>query len=86
MNGELTNIIAKEDNRTIFKKWYSRGTWVVQLVKCPTLGFGSDHDLMGPELEPGPAPHSKQSLLKTLFHSPPAPPTPHTCSHTLSNK
>ena len=30
MNGELTNIIAKEDNRTIFKKWYSRGTWVAQ--------------------------------------------------------
>ena len=23
-----------------------RGTWVAQVVKCLTLGFGSDHDLM----------------------------------------
>ena len=23
-----------------------RGAWVVQSIKCPTLDFGSDHDLM----------------------------------------
>ena len=30
-----------------FKKMgIDRGTWVTQLVKCPTLGFGSGYDLM----------------------------------------
>ena len=29
------------------------GTWVAQLVKCPTLDFGSGHDLMVCEIEPG---------------------------------
>ena len=28
-----------------FKKEHSRGTWVAQSVKRPTLGFGSGHDL-----------------------------------------
>ena len=31
---------------------WKRGTWVAQLVKCPTLGFGSGHDLKVWELEP----------------------------------
>ena len=30
-----------------------RGTWVAQLVKCPTLYFGSGHDLMVLRLGPG---------------------------------
>ena len=28
------------------------GTWVAQPVKCPTLGFGSSHDLMVREIKP----------------------------------
>ena len=28
------------------------GAWVAQLVKRPTLDFGSGHDLMIPEIEP----------------------------------
>ena len=28
------------------------GTWVAQLVKRPTLGFSSSHDLMVHEIEP----------------------------------
>ena len=33
---------------------------MVQLVKGPTLGFGSGHDLMGHEIKP----HSVRSLLE----------------------
>ena len=29
-----------------------QGTWVDQSVKCPTLDFGSGHDLMVHEIEP----------------------------------
>ena len=29
-----------------------RGTWVVQLAKCPTLDFSSGHDLTVREFEP----------------------------------
>lgn len=29
----------------LIKYKHSQGTWVAQLVKCPTLGFGSGHDL-----------------------------------------
>ena len=29
-----------------------RGAWVAQLVKCLTLDFGSDHDLMVREFKP----------------------------------
>ena len=29
-----------------------RGAKVAQSVECPTLGFGSDHDLMVREFEP----------------------------------
>ena len=28
------------------------GAWMAHLVKCPTLGFGSGHDLTVPEIEP----------------------------------
>ena len=28
----------------VFRGW-DRGTWVAQLVKCPTLDFSSVHDL-----------------------------------------
>ena len=31
---------------------YSRGVWVAHLVECPTLCFGSGHDLMGHEMDP----------------------------------
>ena len=31
---------------TLYMRETSRGTWVAQLVEQPTLGFGSDHDLM----------------------------------------
>ena len=33
-------------------KMMCRGAWVVPSVECPTLGFGSGHDLMACELEP----------------------------------
>ena len=29
-----------------------QGNWVAQSVKCPTLGFGSGHDVMVREFEP----------------------------------
>ena len=29
-----------------------KGTWVAQSVECPTLGFGSDHDLEVCGIEP----------------------------------
>ena len=29
----------------------NRGAWVAQSVKCPTLGFGSGHDLVVSEFE-----------------------------------
>ena len=29
-----------------------QGTWVAQLVKHPSLDFGSGHDLMVPEIKP----------------------------------
>ena len=30
----------------LFQNKLKKGTWVAQSVKCPTLGFGSRHDLM----------------------------------------
>ena len=35
----------------MFKK-IPGGAWVAQLVKCPTLGFGSGHDVVVCEFEP----------------------------------
>ena len=37
---------------TFLKKLKIGGTWVAQSVKCPTLGFGSGHDLVFHEIEP----------------------------------
>ena len=34
------------------KKEITWGTWVAQLIKRPTLDFGSGHDLMVPQIEP----------------------------------
>ena len=34
------------------RKQASRGTWVAQLVKHPTLDLGSSHDLVVPKFEP----------------------------------
>ena len=34
------------------KKAGCEGTWVAQLVECPTLDFGSGHDLTVHEFEP----------------------------------
>ena len=39
-----------------FEKNEGRGTWVAQLVKCPTLDFGSGHDLRVMRLSPALAP------------------------------
>ena len=36
----------------MYLKGLSWGTWVAQSVKCPTLGFGSGHDLMIHEFKP----------------------------------
>ena len=55
------------------------------MVKNPTLGFGLGYDLKAVGLSPRLAPHSAQSLLKTLPLSLSAPPP---CMHpcTLSLK
>ena len=37
----MTCLPAKEHKELLS----ARGTWVVQLVECPTLDFGSGHDL-----------------------------------------
>ena len=47
------------------------GTWVVQSVKCLTLGFGSGRDLMV-------STPTVWSLLGILSPSPSAPPPTHT--------
>ena len=67
-------------------KSHQWGTWVVQSVKHPTLGFGPGHDyrvvIPGSwDWAPCQAPHSAWSLLKIL--SPFAPPT-HALSLSLS--
>ena len=38
--------------RLFLKKLDFMSSYVAQLVKCPTLGFGSGHDLTIPEFEP----------------------------------
>ena len=40
------------ENRTQSQNKKGRGTWVTQLVKCLTLGFNSDHDLIVHEIKP----------------------------------
>ena len=44
-----------------FKNVSSRGTCVAQLVKCPTLGFGSGHDLRVCEFKPHTGLHTDSS-------------------------
>ena len=44
----------------------SGGAWVAQSIKCPTLGFGSDHDLRVVRLSPMWGSHWAWSLLKIL--------------------
>jgi len=34
------------------KYWHPQGAWVAQSVKCPTLDFGSGHDLRVGRLSP----------------------------------
>ena len=54
-----------------------RGTWEAQLVKCPTLGFGSGHDLWFREFEPHIGVHAdivepaRDSLSPSLSAPPP---------------
>ena len=45
-------ILYLHDGNSAVKKLLSWGTWVAQLVKCPTCDFGSGHDLMDCETEP----------------------------------
>lgn len=74
-----------------FMKEKLNGAWVVQSVKCPTLGFHSSHDLMGHDLKghdllghginpTGQPPHSEGVYLK--IHS--LCPTPNLYSSSLS--
>ena len=76
---------------TIFikKQCSSWGTWVAQLVKWPTLGFSSGHDLVVHEIEfciglcaDGTKP-AWDSLSPSLT-TPPPPPLVSVCTHTLS--
>ena len=49
-----------------FKMLYTWGTWVAQLAKCPTLGFGSDHDLKVHDFEPCIGLHTALAVLSLL--------------------
>ena len=56
----------------LLKKKWSGGSWVAQLVKCPTLYLDSGHDLIVPEFEPHAGSGSTlivQCLLGILFPS-----------------
>ena len=44
-----------------------RGTRVAQLVKHPALGFGSSHDLMAGEFEPGVGLHAECGACLGFF-------------------
>ena len=63
----------------------SRGTWVAQSVKRPTLGFGSGHDLTVHEFKPciGLCADSMESARDPLLPSLSAPPL-HTQACALS--
>ena len=45
-------LCAREALKSAILKITMRGTWVVQSAKCPTLDFGSAHDLTVHEFEP----------------------------------
>ena len=59
------------------KEQWQRGPWVPQLVKHPTLDFGSGQDLMVCEFEPlaGLCTESTEPAWDFLFSSLPAPPS-----------
>ena len=51
----LTAILFIKEKTRIpmsIKRKMDRGDWVAQLVKCPTLDFGSGHDLTVGEFDP----------------------------------
>ena len=68
------------------KNKLQRGTWVTQLVKHPTLCFGSGHDLPVCEFEPRIrlCADSTQPAWDSLSPSLLAPPPTHTCVSSLS--
>ena len=55
-----------------------RGAWVAELVGCPTLGFGSGHDLNVHEIEP--RVRLSTDSMKPPWESPSGPSTAHTVS------
>ena len=58
---------------------------MAQSVEVPTLGFGSGHDFMGPEMEPHQAPRSAGTLHERF--SPSAPPSLiYACALKISNR
>ena len=67
------------------EKKISQGTWVAQSGKCPTLDFGSGHDLMVGETEPhvGLCADSVWNLLGFLS-LPLSLPLPCSCTPALS--
>ena len=62
-----------------FLKDKGQGAWLAQLVKCPTLDFGSGHDLKVVRLIP-----MSGSILGVLPLS--LCPSPLSCAHALTNK
>ena len=46
------HILLLYPKNNYFTKTKTRGTWAAQSVKCPTLGFGSGHDLTVCEFKP----------------------------------
>ena len=61
----------------VFKRIKHRDAWVAQSVKCPTLDFGSGHDLAVCEFEPlvGLRAGTVESAWVSLSPSVSAPPT-----------
>ena len=76
---------TKEPSIKNYLRNYSRGAWVAQWVKHPTLDFGSDHDLRVMRLSPlwGSALRGESAQD---FLSPSAPPHAHTLSLSEINK
>ena len=68
------------------------GTWVAQVVKCLTLGFGPGHDLTIHEIEPQVGLHTDSmdttwdSLSPSLSAPLPHPHRTHACTFSLSKE
>ena len=82
--------ITLSKRKIIFKnKYHLGGAWVAQSVKCPTLDFGSGHDLMVDGIEPriGLSADSVEPAWDSLSPSLSAP-LPlmhvHTCAFSIS--